>query len=140
VLRFRDERVTGDEEADWLADVLVRIEKEETFFLIAEVDGRVVASSDIDRRKGYERHVGVVGIGSGKEFRGLGIGIAMMYVVLQQEREMGLRILTLSAFASNRRAIHVYEKVGFFETGLMSKKYFKEGRYIDEVIMTKLSE
>jgi ribosomal protein S18 acetylase RimI-like enzyme len=82
----------------------------------------------------------VVGIGFGKELRDLSIGIAIMYVVLQQPREMALRVLMLSAFASDRRAIHVYENVGFLQTGLISKKYFKEGRYIGEVTMVKLLE
>jgi len=47
---------------------------------------------------------------------------------------------TLTAFASNKRAIRVYEKVGFVQTGTVPKKHFKEGKYIDEVIMTKLLE
>jgi len=48
--------------------------------------------------------------------------------------------LTLSAFATNKPAIHVYEKVGFVQTGTIPKKHFKEGKYIDEIIMTKLLE
>ena len=53
---------------------------------------------------------------------------------------MGLRVLTLTAFASNKRAIHVYEKAEFLQTGLIPKKLLKQGKYVDEVIMTKLLE
>ena len=53
---------------------------------------------------------------------------------------MGMKILTLTAFASNKRATHVYEKVGSMQTGLIPKKHLKQGKYIDEVIMTELLE
>ena len=82
----------------------------------------------------------MVGIVIRKDFRELGIGTAMMRVLIEQAKEMGLRVLTLTAFASNKRAIHVYEKVGFLQTGLIPKKLLKQGKYIDEVIMTKLLE
>jgi RimJ/RimL family protein N-acetyltransferase len=51
---------------------------------------------------------------------------------------MKLEVLTLTAFASNKRAIRVYEKAGFVRTGMIPKKHFKDGRYIDEFIMTNL--
>jgi RimJ/RimL family protein N-acetyltransferase len=53
---------------------------------------------------------------------------------------MGLKVLMLSAFASNKRAIHVYEKVGFVQNGRIPRKFFKDGKYVDEVIMTDLLE
>lgn len=48
----RDEKASRDEEIDWLSGVLVRLERGETFFLVAEVDGKVIAPSDINRRWG----------------------------------------------------------------------------------------
>jgi len=136
----RDEKASRDEEIDWLASTLARLEKDRTFFLVAEVGGRVIASSDINPQKGYEKHVGVVGIAIKEGFRDSGIGTAMMRILLEQAKRMGLKVLTLSAFASNRRAIHVYEKAGFVQSGLIPRKHLKQGRYIDEVIMTKLLE
>jgi RimJ/RimL family protein N-acetyltransferase len=74
------------------------------------------------------------------DFRGLGIGTEMMKTLVEQARETGLKVLTLTVFASNKRAIRVYEKTGFVQTGTVPKKHFKEGKYIDEVIMAKLLE
>jgi len=136
----RTEKVSREEEIDWLSKVLSRLEKDETFYLVAEVDGKVVAVSEIGRRSGYEKHVGVIGIAIRNEFRGLGIGTEMMKTLVMQAQEMDLKVLTLTAFASNKRAISVYEKVGFVQTGRVPKKHFKEGKYIDEIIMTKLLE
>jgi RimJ/RimL family protein N-acetyltransferase len=137
---YKDEKTSRDEEIDWLSEVLARLERRLTLLLIAEVDGRVIASSDISLQKGYKKHVEVVGIVVKGGFRDLGIGTAIMRVMLEQAQRMGLKVLTLSAFASNRHALHVYEKVGFMQTGLIPKKHLKEGKYIDEVIMTRLLE
>jgi RimJ/RimL family protein N-acetyltransferase len=136
----RDEKVSREEEIDWLSGLLARLERGKTFFLVAEVKGRIIASSDINRQIGFQKHVGVVGIVIKKGFRELGIGTAMMRVLIEQAKKMGMKILTLTAFASNKRAMHVYEKVGFVQTGLIPKKHLKQGKYIDEVIMTKLLE
>jgi ribosomal protein S18 acetylase RimI-like enzyme len=137
---LRSERVSREEEIDWLSKVLGKLEKDEIFYMVAEVDGKVVGVSEIDRRGGYDSHVGVIGIAIRKGFRDLGIGAEMLRMLVKQSRKMGLKVLTLSAFASNERAIHVYEKTGFVRTGRIPKKHFKGGRYIDDVIMTMVLE
>lgn len=38
----RDEKALRDEEIDWLSGVLARLERDKTFFLVAEVDVRVI--------------------------------------------------------------------------------------------------
>lgn len=137
---LRTERVSKEEEIDFLSKVLSRLEKDEMFYLVAEVDGKVVAVSEISKRGGYEKHVGVIGIAIRNGFRDLGIGTKIMKALVEQAQKMGLKVLTLSAFATNKPAIHVYEKVGFVQTGTIPKKHFKEGKYIDEIILTKVLE
>jgi len=137
---LRTEKVSREEEIDWLSRVLSRLEKGEMFYLVAEVDGKVVAVSEVSKRTGYESHVGVIGIAIQNGFRDLGLGTAMMETLVEKAREMGLKVLTLTAFGTNKRAFHVYEKVGFVQTGTIPKKHFKEGKYIDEIIMTMLLE
>ena len=136
----RTEKLSREEEIDWLSKALSRLEKAETLYIVAEVGGKVVAVSEISKRGGYEKHVGVIGIAIESDFRDLGIGTEMMKTLVERAKEMGLKVLTLTAFASNKRAIRVYEKVGFVQTGTVPKKHFKEGKYIDAVIMTKLLE
>lgn len=137
----RTKRVSREEEIDWLSRGLSRLEKDETFYMVAEVDGKVVGVSEVNRRLGgYETHVGALGIAIRNGFRNLGIGIEMMKTLVERAQRMDLKVLTLSAFATNERAIHVYEKVGFVQTGRIPKKFFKDGKYIDEVIMTKVLE
>ncbi|NWG11149.1 GNAT family N-acetyltransferase [Candidatus Bathyarchaeota archaeon] len=137
---LRNEEVTREEEIDFMARVLSHLEKGEMFYLVAEVDNHVVAVSEISRRSGYENHVGVIGIAIKNGYRDLGIGTEMMKTLEMQARKIGLKVLTLTAFATNKRAIRVYQKVGFMQTGVTPKKYFKDGKYADEIIMTKLLE
>jgi len=137
---FRAERVSRMEEIDWLSRTLAGLEKDEFFFLVAEVAGKVIASSDLHPQRGYDKHVGVIGIVIKRGFRDIGIGTEMMKTLVEQAQKMSLKVLTLSAFATNKRAIHVYEKIGFVQTGRIPKKHFRNDQYIDEVIMTKMLE
>jgi RimJ/RimL family protein N-acetyltransferase len=134
----RTEKVTREEEAEWMPKMLSNLERDKLFFLVAEVDRKLVASSDIHILSGDEKHVGVLGIVVKYGFRGLGIGTEMMKTLVEQAVALGLEVLMLHVFATNRQAIHLYEKVGFIGAGKIPKKHFREGQYIDEVIMAKL--
>jgi RimJ/RimL family protein N-acetyltransferase len=137
----RAEKYSKAEEIDWLAKALSNLEKDEIFYPVAEVAGKVVANSEIStKRDGYDRHVGGIGIAIRDGFRDVGIGSQMMKTLIEQARIMGLKVLTLSVFKNNMRAIHVYEKVGFVQTGSVPRKFLKDGKYVDEVIMTMLLE
>lgn len=138
---LRDQKVTKEAETEWLAKALSRMELEEVVYLVAEVDGGLVANSEISRKlAGYDKHVGGIGIAIKKGFRDLGVGTEMMKALIEQGKYWGLKVLMLTAFANNPSALHVYRKAGFVETGRIPKKFFKEGQYIDEVIMTMLLE
>lgn len=43
----------------------------------------------------------------------------------------------MEVYATNERARHVYEKMGYREIGLIPKKVFRDGMYIDSVTMAK---
>lgn len=133
----RNQKVTREQEAEWLGRRLARSEKGEQLSLVAEVDGKVVANSEITKRGGYSMHVGGLGIAIRKGYRDIGIGTETLRTLISQAKMMGLKMLVLTAFSTNKRAIHVYEKVGFIETGRRPKLFYKNGKYIDEVVMTK---
>jgi ribosomal protein S18 acetylase RimI-like enzyme len=63
-------------------------------------------------------------------FRGLGIGTEMMKTLAEQATALELKVLMLHVFATNKRAVHFYEKVGFVQTGRVPMKHFREGRRI----------
>jgi hypothetical protein len=133
------QKFTREAEAEWLLKVLSRLEKNAQFFRVAEVDKKVVALSDFQVQSGDEEHrVGAIGIIVRNGYRNLGMGTEIMKTLLDQAAFFGLRTVTMNAFATNKRAIHVYKKVGFVESGIIPERHFRQGRLIDEVIMTKL--
>jgi RimJ/RimL family protein N-acetyltransferase len=132
------EKFTREAEAEWLRKVLSRLEKDEHFSLVAEVDRKVVASSDFQVKGGTDEPVGVIGIVVKNGYRSFGIGTEIMKTLLEQAALFGLQTVTVNAFATNKRAIHVYEKVGFVESGMIPDKHFRQGRLIDEVSLIKL--
>ncbi len=134
------EKVTREGEAKWLSKMLDRLKRNELFFLVAEVSGKVIASSDIEVLSKDEKHVGVMGLVVKSGFRDKGIGTEIVKTLIEQAKTLGLKILLLYVFATNKRAIHIYEKLGFTETGRVPKKHFRQGQYIDEVIMTMVIE
>lgn len=130
-------KMTKDEEADWLGRRLAEMEKGEIIDVVAEVDGRVVANSEVVVEGRSMGHVGEVGIAIRSGYRDVGIGTEMMKTLVEESCKGGLKVLVLRAFANNNRAIHVYEKAGFKETGRIPKGLCRNGKYVDEVIMTK---
>jgi RimJ/RimL family protein N-acetyltransferase len=131
---LRSTRSTRDEETEWLADRLSAIEKGNLIALIAEVNGRVVGSSDVARRtpeNPQHNHVGVLGIAILKRARGLGLGKMLMDSLIQLSKQAGLKIIILDMFETNKVARRLYERVGFVEVGKIPKAINQHGKYID---------
>jgi RimJ/RimL family protein N-acetyltransferase len=134
---FVTKRFTGEEEAEWLSRVLLQVEKNEVFFLVAEVDGNIVASSDVQIRGEDEKEGGLIGIIIRNDYRNLGIGTEIMKTMVEKSSSLGLKVLIVNVFATNNRAIHLYEKIGFVPTKIIPRKHFRQNRFIDEIIMKK---
>ncbi len=52
-----DRRVTRDEEAEWLAQTLVAIERESVINVIADIDGTIIANGDVTRGGYKDTHL-----------------------------------------------------------------------------------
>lgn len=132
----REKKATREEEADWLGRTLADIEKGVMIGIVAKIEGRVVDNSEVKRKSGPMSHVGYLGIAIKAGYRDTGIGTEMMKTLIKESRKMGLKLLVLDVFASNKRARHVYEKVGFKESGRIPKGIYRKGQYIDLIRMT----
>jgi len=132
-----DTKVTREAEIDWLADYLSQVEKDEAVGIAAEVDGTFVGQVTVNRRTGHLKHVGMLGIALKAGYRDIGIGSELIIEAEKQARLLGLDLITLEVFASNSRAIRLYEKRGYKRVGSIPGCYLKEGDYFDNVIMAK---
>ncbi|HLX20431.1 MAG TPA: GNAT family N-acetyltransferase [Gaiellaceae bacterium] len=65
---------------------------------------------------------GEIGMYVAPEWRGKGIGSALMEAAIAWARDRGLHKLTLSVFPHNTAAIALYRKFGFVEEGMHPKQ------------------
>jgi ribosomal protein S18 acetylase RimI-like enzyme len=134
---LKDTKMTREGEIDWLASYLSKLEKGKTVGIVAEVDGRFVGQVQVS--PGFERssHLGTLGISLRDGYRDVGIGTEMMKEAETQARALGLEVVTLEVYATNERAIHVYEDVGFTVVGRIPRGARMPEGYVDLLHMAK---
>jgi ribosomal protein S18 acetylase RimI-like enzyme len=71
-----------------------------------------------------------------RDWRGRGVGSALLAAGIDWGRERGLHKLSLDVFAHNERAIALYRKFGFVEEGRRAKHYRRQsGELWDSIEM-----
>lgn len=130
---LRTTKPSRGEEAEWLGRRLAAIEKGSLAALVAEMDGQIVANSEVEQRTQFPEmsHVGYLGIGILKNCRGIGLGTTLMESLIHLAKQLGLRIIILDMLATNTVARGLYEKVGFVEVGKIPKTINRDRKYID---------
>jgi ribosomal protein S18 acetylase RimI-like enzyme len=132
-----DEKTTREREVDWLARKLSDLEKDRAIIVVAEAGDRFVGQVEVNPKFGRSSHVGVLGISILRDCRDLGIGTELMREAERQAPRLGLRIITLEVIATNERARHVYEKVGYRAAGRIPKAHAVGDGYADAIMMAK---
>ena len=123
---------------DW-DEAIREIKKRKGLIITAQVDERTIGMAHLVRGK-FEKnkHVGFLGISIVNEFRGMGIGTAMMnYIIEWARRQKKLEKISLTVFSTNEAAINLYCTFGSQIEGVSKRQYRIEGKYIDETIMGK---
>ena len=104
--------------------------------VVAVVDKKVVGWCDISSiHRHVAEHVGSLGIGVLDEFRGEGIGEALMRSALELAKDKGLTRIQLTVREHNTRAIELYKKLGFVTEGLHRNSIRINGQYENYVSM-----
>ena len=88
--------------------------------LVAVAGGELVGSLHVERsRFGF----GELGMSVAREWRGRGVGSALLAAAIEWAREQDMHKLSLSVFPHNAAAIALYRKFGFVEEGRRIKHY-----------------
>ncbi|MBE6753108.1 MAG: GNAT family N-acetyltransferase [Ruminococcaceae bacterium] len=106
-------------------------------FYVIDENERVVGWCDIVEREGWGSDVGFIGIGLAPEYRDKGIGTKLMKHAMAVAYWRGFRTIRLDCRASNKRALHVYKKLGFRREWLNRSKLVLDGQNIPLVCMVK---
>ena len=88
--------------------------------LVAVTGSQLIGSLHIDAsRHGF----GELGMTVAREWRGCGVGSALLAAGIDWSRQQGLHKLSLAVFPHNAAAIALYRKFGFVEEGRRVKQY-----------------
>jgi RimJ/RimL family protein N-acetyltransferase len=101
--------------------------------IVAVGNGEVIGSIHVaDTGHGF----GEIGMAILREWRGRGVGSALMAAAIEWARERGLHKLSLGVFAHNAAGIALYRKFGFVEEGRRVKHYRRQsGELWDSIEM-----
>ncbi|ASV29783.1 GNAT family N-acetyltransferase [Maribacter cobaltidurans] len=102
-----------------------------------EIAGWVILSA-VSGRHVY-RGVAEVTVYIGKNYRGMGIGKALMqHLILESEKE-GFWTLQSGIFPSNKASLKLHESVGFRKIGIRERVGNLKGEWIDNVLYERRS-
>jgi RimJ/RimL family protein N-acetyltransferase len=129
---------TEEQEQQWVQD---HLDSPGKLVLLAEADGTIIGNVSFDN--GPHRriaHRGTLGIGVVKQWRGRGVGTALLQMLLEWATATPLiEKVCLEVFATNETAIRLYRTLGFIEEGRRPKDIRRgPGQYVDTVAMYRL--
>ncbi len=81
-------------------------------------------------------HVGNLGIIVTEKYRDLGIGTNLIDLAIKESKKLNNKEkIILSCFSTNKRALHIYKKMGFEMIGVRKNQFYMDSKYYDEVLM-----
>jgi ribosomal protein S18 acetylase RimI-like enzyme len=98
---------------------------------VAFVGTAIVGSVHVERSR---HEYGEIGMAVGREWRGRGVGSALMVAAIEWARERGLHKLGLSVWPHNAAAIALYRKYDFVEEGRRVKQIRRQSGELWDVL------
>lgn len=114
---------TIEAEAAYIAEIEY---SNDDIMLVAKDDESIVGIANLNRLPRRMNHRGDFGLSVRKAYWDKGIGSTLLQEIVDFAKEAGMEIIDLQVRSDNARAIHVYEKFGFYKIG-SHPKYHKVG-------------
>jgi putative acetyltransferase len=108
--------------------------------LVAVVDGEVVGVIGLHTSsRPRVNHRGEIGMMVRDDWRGKGVGAALMRAVIDlADKWLNLIRIELTVFTDNESAIALYRKFGFDVEGTLRKYAFCDGKFMDAYAMARV--
>lgn len=111
-------------------------------YLVAETKKEIAGFITFDNW--YTRrtkHTGLFSVFIKKKFRGLGAGKLLVKELLEWGYENPVnKKISLAVFSTNKNAIALYKKLGFRLQGKCPKDMIIDGKYVDSILMYKMTK
>ncbi|WP_346889577.1 GNAT family protein [Clostridium sp. UBA1056] len=127
-------RLTVEQEREYISNVNIN---DNALMILGIIDNQIVSVSQVNssNRKRIA-HNSELAISVKKEYWGMGIGTVVMEVLIDFAKNHDtIRTISLGVKASNKKAQHLYEKIGFEKVGVHRNFFNIDGNYDDEILM-----
>ena len=130
-------RLTVEGEKEYLKNKSSSVREVE---LVAEVNGVIAGTAGVDSVRAAEktRHRASFGISIDQVWWGLGIGRGLTEACIQCAKNAGYSQLELEVVADNKRALSLYQSVGFVEYGRNPKGFRSRKNGWQEIVLMRL--
>ena len=130
-------RLTVEGEKEYLKNKSSSVREVE---LVAEVNGEIAGTAGVDSVRAAEktRHRASFGISIDRAWWGLGIGRGLTEASIQCAKNAGYAQLELEVVADNKRALSLYQSVGFVEYGRNPKGFRSRKNGWQEIVLMRL--
>lgn len=110
------------------------------YHLVAVLKDEVIGSIGIHpNRRPRTAHIASIGMMVRDDWQGKGVGTALMQAAMDfADQWLNVSRVELSVFVDNAPAIALYQKFGFEIEGTMRKAAFREGAFVDVLMMARL--
>ncbi|GAP22392.1 GNAT family N-acetyltransferase [Leptolinea tardivitalis] len=136
-----DSPLSSVDEKNWFDTMMKRPSEEHVYMIEVFEDGQWISAGSTGLiRLDWKNRSTEIGISIGeKKYWNRGFGREAMQLMLRHAfNDLNLNRVSLTVFSTNERAIKAYHAVGFVEEGRLREDIFKNGRYIDTIIMSVL--
>jgi len=104
--------------------------------IVAVTGDRVIGHLSVSREDSpVTRHVASIGMAVAADWRGRGVGTALLSEAIRWAGEFGVEKLALSVYPDNEPALALYRRFGFTEEGRLTGHSKKSIGYRDEIVM-----
>jgi putative acetyltransferase len=109
--------------------------------LVACVTGEIVGELGLEMypRAPRRRHAANLGMAVRDDWQGKGVGTALMQAAVDlADRWLNLTRLELEVYSDNEPGVRLYKKFGFEVEGTLRQFAFRDGQYVDALMMARL--
>lgn len=132
------EKQSVKDEYDYIKSMLTEIKNKKGVHIIGEVDGEKIAGVDLINQGTKKEHVVELQLYVAKEYRGDGIGSVLLDEVEKEVRKLkNIKLIYLTSFTNNQKAIYLYERHGFIKCGELPKALKHHDELVNEIMMYK---